>query len=99
MGEGGMGRRKLAGAAGHSGGVRATAREQGRVVQLEKPSSSRGEIRGSWVGPITGSTGKWADDERVAEGPGVAMRRGNARGAKGPCCSAMPPTTWKAGAT
>src|SRR5204863_1376410 len=42
---------------------------------------------GSWVGRITGSTGKSADDERVADGPVVAVRRGNARGAKGPCCS------------
>jgi hypothetical protein len=41
---------------------------------------------GSWVGPITGSTGKWADDERVTDGPVVAAKRGNARGAKGPCC-------------
>ncbi len=48
--------------------------------------------------PITSAPGKWVADERVAEGPGVARKRGNARGAKGPCCSAMPPTTWKAGA-
>jgi hypothetical protein len=54
--------------------------------------------RRSKVGRITGAPGKSADDERVADGPEVARRRGNARGAKGPCCSAMPPTTWKAGA-
>src|SRR5262245_35715505 len=42
---------------------------------------------GSWVGRITGSTGKSADDERVSDGPVVATKRGNARGAKGPCCS------------
>jgi hypothetical protein len=42
---------------------------------------------GSWVGRITGNTGKSADDERVADGLVVASRRGNARGAKGPCCS------------
>ena len=42
---------------------------------------------GSWVGRITGNTGKSADDERVAEGLVVAVKRGNARGAKGPCCS------------
>ncbi len=41
---------------------------------------------GSWVGHITGNPGKLADDERVAEGPVVAAKRGNARGAKGPCC-------------
>src|SRR5262249_60287211 len=44
---------------------------------------------GSWVGRITGNTGKSADDERVADGSGVATRRGNARGAKGPCCSEL----------
>jgi hypothetical protein len=65
----------------------ATARRQGHSEQLEKPSSSRGEIRGSWVGRITGDPGKSADDERVADGPEVATKRGNARGAKGPCCS------------
>src|SRR5262249_61045960 len=42
---------------------------------------------GSWVGRITGTTGKSADGERVSDGPIVALRRGNARGAKGPCCS------------
>ena len=52
---------------------------------------------GSWVGPITGSTGKWADDERVTDGLVVAMKRGNARGAKRPCCSVRPSPTWEAG--
>ena len=33
---------------------------------------------------ITGDTGKSVDDERVAEGPAVAVMRGNARGAKRP---------------
>src|SRR5262249_38386584 len=42
---------------------------------------------GSWVSRITGNTGKSADDGRVTDGPVVARRRGNARGAKGPCCS------------
>ena len=55
--------------------------------------------RRSRVGRVTGAPGKSADDERVADGPEVARRRGNARGAKGPCCSAMPPATWKAGAS
>ncbi len=31
------------------------------------------------------SNGKWAEGGRVAEGPEVAMMRGNARGAKRPC--------------
>src|SRR5262245_729443 len=44
---------------------------------------------GSWVGRITGSTGKSADGERVAEGLVVATKRSNARGAKGPCCSSF----------
>jgi hypothetical protein len=35
---------------------------------------------------ITGNTGKSVDGERVAEGPVVAQKRGNARGAKRPCC-------------
>src|SRR5215467_7299931 len=45
--------------------------------------------RRSKVGPITGDPGKWAEDDRVAEG---------SAGAKGPCCSALAPTTRKAGA-
>src|ERR1700730_962285 len=42
-----MARRKLTEAANHSGGVIATARWQGRIQQLEKPSSSQGEISGA----------------------------------------------------
>jgi hypothetical protein len=38
--EGSMVRRRLADAVSHSSGVLATARWQGRVEQLEKPSSS-----------------------------------------------------------
>jgi hypothetical protein len=41
---------------------------------------------------ITGDTGKSVDGERVAEGPAVAGKRGNARGAKRPCCEARTPT-------
>jgi hypothetical protein len=33
------------------------------------------------------SPGKATEDERVAEGSVVAVKRGNARGAKGPYCS------------
>ena len=40
----------------------------------------------SKVGSITGNTGKWAEGERAADGRVVAWRRGNARGAKAPCC-------------
>ena len=39
--EGSMSRRRLAEAVAYSSGVLATARWQGRVEQLEKPSSSR----------------------------------------------------------
>jgi hypothetical protein len=46
-GEDSMGNRRLAEAVVHSGGVIVTARWQGRVEQLEKPSSSRREIGGA----------------------------------------------------
>ena len=41
----------------------------------------------SKVGRITGNTGKAVEGEREADGPEVAITRGNARRAKGPCCS------------
>ena len=46
-GEGSMAHRTLADAAGHSGGVGATAWRQGHAEQLEKPSSSHCEIGGA----------------------------------------------------
>src|SRR5882724_3587677 len=46
-GEGSMGRRRLADAADHSGGVGATAWRQGHTKQLEKPSSSHWETSGA----------------------------------------------------
>ena len=46
-GEGSMGRRSLADAADHSGGVGATAWERGHAKQLEKPSASQREIAGA----------------------------------------------------
>jgi hypothetical protein len=46
-GEGSMGRRRLADAADHSGGVGATAWRQGHAKQLEKPSSSHWETSGA----------------------------------------------------
>ena len=84
-GEGSRAHRRLAEAVGTSGGVKPTAWWQGHAEQLEKPSSPRREIGGSWVGRITGDTGKSAEDERVAAGSGVARKRSNVRGAKGPC--------------
>ena len=44
-----------------------------------------GRNRRSKVGRITGNTGKAAEDEKVAAGSVVAMKRSNVRGAKGPC--------------
>ena len=42
----------------------------------------------SWrrICPITRETGKWVEGERAADGSVVATKRGNACGAKGPCC-------------
>ena len=45
-----------------------------------------GSVRRSRVDRITGSTGKSIEGERVTDGLVVAVRRGNARGAKEPCC-------------
>ena len=41
----------------------------------------------SWkeVGPITWDTGKGPNGNRMAESPVVAMKSGDADGAKGPC--------------
>jgi len=80
-----MDRRKLTDAAEHSGGVIATARGQGYIEQLEKPYPSRREIDGAG-NRITGVTRKAVEDERVAEGPVVAVKRSNVRGAKRPRC-------------
>jgi len=54
--------------------------------------------RWSRVGHITGATGKVADGETVAEGFVVAENRSNVRGAKEPCCQAVPMTVGEAGA-
>ena len=85
-GEGSTARRKPIEAAGRSGGVVSdgtTTRTHRATGEALLVPARKG---GSWVGRITGSTGKSADDERVADGPVVATRRGNSRGAKGPCC-------------
>jgi hypothetical protein len=79
---------------GVSDGTATRARRATGEALLAPPRNRR-----SRVGRITGAPGKAADGERVADGPVRAMRRGNARGAKGPCCSATPPTTRKAGAS
>jgi hypothetical protein len=43
-------------------------------------------VRNHWrkVSPITRDTGKWAEGGRVADGSAVAMKQGNACGAKRP---------------
>src|SRR5271157_2383470 len=51
--------------------------------------------RRSRVGRITGETGKSAEDERVAAGSAVAMKRSNVRGAKGPCHLWRGLETWR----
>ena len=83
-----MVRRKLTDTANHFGGVLATARWQGHIKQLEKPSSSRREISGAGLtyNRQHREKGKRKDGERVAEGPVVAGKRRNGRGAKRPCC-------------
>jgi hypothetical protein len=97
--EGSMGRRSLADAAGplRRGGSDSTVTRARRATGEALLVPSRNRRKG--VRPITSAPGKWVDGERVAEGPAVATRRGNARGAKGPCCTATPPATRKAGAS
>ena len=62
---------------GSDGTVTRTRRATGEAL-LAPPRKRRSQVR-----PIT-SDGKRADGERVTEGSAVAMKRGNARGAKGP---------------
>src|SRR6266581_6845020 len=76
------------GGAGSDSTVTQTRRATGEALLVPLRNQRR------QVGRITGAPGKSADDERVADGFVVARKRGNARGAKGPCCSARPPTTW-----
>jgi hypothetical protein len=79
-----MGSRKLAGTVislqrGDNGGmVTRTHRATGEA--LTAPA------RNNWrkVSPITRDTGKWTEGGRVAEGPALAMKQGNACGAKRP---------------
>jgi hypothetical protein len=95
--EGCRSRRSLADAAaslrrgGSDGTVTRTHQATGEAL-LVPPRKGR-----SRVDPITSAPGKRVTDERVADGPIVATRRGNARGAKGPCWSVVPPPTRKAG--
>lgn len=96
-GEGKREHRTMADAVVSSGGVVATAREQGHVEATgETRLVPAGNCR-SKVGRITGSTGKAVEGERESDGHAVAMKRDNARGAKVPCCSATLPPTREAG--
>jgi len=86
-GEGSTTRRRPIDAMGRSGGVVSdgtTTRTHGATGETLLVPTRKG---GSWVGRITGNTGKSADDERVTDGLAVAWRRSNVRGAKEPCCS------------
>jgi hypothetical protein len=86
-GEGSTACRSPMDAAGRSGGVVSdgtTTRTHRATGETLLVPARKG---GSWVGRITGKTGKSADDERVADGLVVASKRSNVRGAKGPCCS------------
>ena len=78
----------------HSDRCDRTLRRGGRDSTVTRTRRATGEAvlvparnRWSQVGRITGDTGKSAEDETVAAGPVVATKRGNARGAKGPCCT------------
>src|SRR3989441_3740371 len=97
--EGSRDRRSLADATtslrrGVSDGTAPRTRQAAGETLLVPPRNRR-----SRVGRITGSPGKAADGERVAGGPAEAMERGEGRRRGGACCSATPPTTWKAGAS
>ena len=74
MGEGSMARRRLTEAARPLGGVLATARWQGRIKQLEKPSSSQREISGAGQ-TYNRQHREKEEGERVAEGPVRATKR------------------------
>ncbi len=68
---------------GRGSTVTRTCRATGEAV-LVPPRNRR-----SKVGRITGDPGKSAEDETVAAGSVVAMKRSNSRGAKGPCCTRL----------
>ena len=93
-----MKHRSMADAVGTSGGVVAAARAQGHVEATGETRLVPGGNDRSKVGRITGSTGKAVEGERESDGHVVAQRRGNARGAKVPCCFATLPPKREAGA-
>ncbi len=84
-GEGSMGRRKLVEAPTHSGGVydggtvTRTCEATGEALHAPGRKPRRETV------PITDDTGKWSGGVRVADGSVLAVKLGNAGGAKGPC--------------
>ena len=68
-GEGRRGRRRLAEAADHSGGVGATAGRQGPAKPLEKPAASRRDSGGSQGGGRTGPPGQQPKTRGGRRGP------------------------------
>jgi hypothetical protein len=85
-GDGSMGRRRLAEAADHAGGVGSdgmgTRTRSATGAALLMPPGNRP----SKGGRRTGDPGTSTDDERVAAGAVGALKRGKACGAKGPSC-------------
>ncbi len=85
LGEGSMGRRNLAEASSHSGGVfgggTVTRTCEATGEALHAPGRN---LRKETVA-ITDDTGTWSEGVRVADGSVVAEKSGNAGGAKGPC--------------
>ena len=66
---------------GRGSTVTRTCRATGEAVHVP-PRNRRSKVR-----RITGDPGKSMEDETVAAGSVVVMKRGNSRGAKGPCCT------------
>lgn len=71
-------------------------RRGGRDSTVTRTRQATGETvlapsrnRRSKVGRITAQSGKSVEGETVEAGPVVAMKRGNARGARGPCCTQL----------
>ena len=83
-GEDSMSYHKLALGIVHTGGVLAATRQQGDDGNWRSPVGPR-EKSLEKVGFITVDTGKGPKGNRMAEWPIVAMKSGNADGAKGPC--------------
>ena len=85
-GEGSMDNRKLTEAIdsfrrGGSGGMQARIHQPTGEAFLVPRRNVRSKLS-----HITGNTGKLVEDEKVADGFVVAMKRDNSRGAKEPCC-------------